>query len=125
MTNQGLFEPKVMSFGLTNSPVTFQSLMNSIFADLIAEGKVAVYLDDILIWSDNLTQHRKIVHEVLKHLEEHDLYLRPEKCEFEKEEITIPEVRRKNCSSAHKRILLLRDVTVLSPKDILTSVVSV
>jgi hypothetical protein len=49
ITNQGLFEPKVMFFDLTNSPATFQSLMNSIFADLIAQGKVAVYLDDILI----------------------------------------------------------------------------
>lgn len=87
VTNQGLFEPKVMFFGLTNSPATFQSLMNSIFADLIAEGKVAVYLDDILIWSEDLISHRKIVHEVLKRLEEHDLYLRPEKCEFEKSEI--------------------------------------
>jgi hypothetical protein len=75
VTNQGLFEPKVMFFSLTNSPATFQSLMNSIFADLIAEGKVAVYLDDILIWSDNLITHRKIVHEVFKCLEEHDLYL--------------------------------------------------
>ena len=53
-TNRGLFEPKVMFFGLTNSPATFQALMNAIFADLIAEGKVAVCLDDILIWSDNL-----------------------------------------------------------------------
>jgi hypothetical protein len=38
-----------MFFGLTNSPAIFQSLMNSIFADLIAQGKVAIYLDDILI----------------------------------------------------------------------------
>lgn len=49
VTNRGLFEPRVMFFGLTNSPATFQALMNAIFADLIAEGKVAVYLDDILI----------------------------------------------------------------------------
>jgi hypothetical protein len=49
VTNQGLFEPKVMFFGLTNLPATFQSLMNSIFANFIAQGKVAVYLDDILI----------------------------------------------------------------------------
>jgi hypothetical protein len=54
-----------MFFGLTNSPATFQALMNAIFADLIAEGKVAVYLDDILIWSSTLEEHRKIVHEVL------------------------------------------------------------
>jgi hypothetical protein len=49
ITNQGLFKPRVMFFGLTNSLATFQALMNAIFADLIAEGKVAVYLDDILI----------------------------------------------------------------------------
>lgn len=49
VTNRGLYESRVMFFGLTNSPATFQSLMNTIFADLVAEGKVAVYLDDILI----------------------------------------------------------------------------
>jgi hypothetical protein len=75
ITNQGLFEPCVMFFGLTNSPATFQALMNAIFADLIAEGKVAVYLDDILIWSSTLEEHQKIVHEVLWHLKEHNLYL--------------------------------------------------
>ena len=87
VTNRGLFEPKVMFFGLTNSPATFQALMNAIFADLIAEGKVAVYLDDILIWSSDMTEHRQVVHEVLTRLEKHDLYLRPEKCAFEKDEI--------------------------------------
>ena len=79
VTNRGLYEPKVMYFGLTNSPATFQTLMNVIFADLIAEGKVAVYLDDILIWSNNLAEHRKVVHEVLARLQKYDLYLRPEK----------------------------------------------
>jgi hypothetical protein len=49
ITNQGLFKTHVMFFGLTNLPATFQALMNAIFADLIAEGKVTVYLDDILI----------------------------------------------------------------------------
>lgn len=87
VTNQGLFEPKVMFFGLTNSPATFQTLMNTIFADLIAKGKVAVYLDDILIWSNDIREHRKVVHEVLHRLETYDLYLRPEKCEFEKSTI--------------------------------------
>jgi len=65
VTNQGLFEPKVMFFGLTNSPAMFQSLMNSIFVDLIALGKVAVYLDDILIFTKTLDEHRAIVKEVL------------------------------------------------------------
>jgi hypothetical protein len=87
ITNQGLFEPRIMFFGLTNSPATFQALMNAIFADLIAEGKVAVYLDDILIWSTTLEEHRKIVHKVLRRLKEHDLYLRPEKCEFEQSHV--------------------------------------
>jgi hypothetical protein len=81
--HDSLFESKVMFFGLTNSPATFQLLMNSIFANLIAQGKVAVYLDDILIWSSTLKEHRKIVHEVLHRLQMYDLYLRPEKCEFE------------------------------------------
>ena len=86
-TNRGLFEPRVMFFGLTNSPATFQALMNSIFADLIATGKVAVYLDDILIFTMTLEEHREIVHEVLRRLRKHDLYLRPEKCDFEVQEI--------------------------------------
>ena len=82
-TNRGLFEPQVMYFGLTNSPATFQSLMNTIFADLVAAGKVAVYLDDILIYSSTPEQHRQTTHEVLQRLSAHDLYLRPEKCEFD------------------------------------------
>ena len=86
-TNRGLFEPTVMFFGLTNSPATFQALMNSIFADLISAGKVAVYLDDILIFSLTLEEHRATVNDVLTRLRKHDLYLRPEKCEFEREEV--------------------------------------
>ena len=86
-TNKGLFKPLVMFFGLTNLPATFQALMNVIFVDLIAKGKVAVYLNDILIFTKTLHEHQEIVNEVLKRLQKHDLYLRPEKCEFEKEEI--------------------------------------
>src|SRR3990170_2117985 len=47
-TNRGLYEPLVMFFGLTNSPATFQNMMNDIFKDLVAEGCVLIYLDDIL-----------------------------------------------------------------------------
>ena len=86
-TNRGLFEPNVMYFGLTNSLATFQALMNSIFADLIATGKVAVYLDNILIANSDLKEHQELVREVLKRLKDNDLYLRPEKCEFEKSTI--------------------------------------
>ena len=75
VTNRGLFKPKVMFFGLTNSPVMFQSLMNSIFIDLVAARKVAVYLDNILIYSMDLEDHHKVVHKVLHWLQEHNLFL--------------------------------------------------
>jgi hypothetical protein len=78
-----MFEPNVMFFGLTNSPATFQTLMNTVFGDLISAGKVAVYLDNILILSDDLEKHQKVTKEVLQHLREYDLYLRLEKCKFE------------------------------------------
>ena len=48
--NQGLFEPFVMFFSLTNSPATFQTMMNDIFKDLFNEGYVAIYMDNILIY---------------------------------------------------------------------------
>jgi hypothetical protein len=62
-----------MFFGLTNSPATFQALMNSIFTDLIAKGVVAVYLDDILIYTKTIKKHCEITREVLRRLEENDL----------------------------------------------------
>ena len=71
-----------MFFGLTNSPATFQSLMNSIFIDLVAARKVSVYLDSILIYSMDLEDHHKVVHKVLHWLQEHNLFLQFEKCEF-------------------------------------------
>ena len=53
-TNRGLFEPLVMFFGLCNSPATFQTMMDDIFDDLITEGVVVVYLDDIPIFTETL-----------------------------------------------------------------------
>jgi Reverse transcriptase (RNA-dependent DNA polymerase) len=82
-TNQGLFEPMVMFFGLTNLPAMFQTMMNHIFRDLIDEGYVTVYMDDILIHTPNdPSLHQNIVHCVLKILSEHHLYLKLEKCQF-------------------------------------------
>jgi Reverse transcriptase (RNA-dependent DNA polymerase) len=49
ITNEGLYEPNIMFFGLTNSPATFQTMMNTIFHDLIDEGNVTIYMDDIAI----------------------------------------------------------------------------
>jgi hypothetical protein len=64
--NRGLFEPMVMFFGLTNAPATFQSMMNFIFRELINEGYVTIYMDDILIHTPNDIQlHRRVVNDVL------------------------------------------------------------
>jgi len=71
-----------MFFGMTNSPATFQGMMNEIMRDLINEGKVAVFVDDVLVGTDGEEGHDEIVVEVLKRLEENDLYVKPEKCSW-------------------------------------------
>jgi hypothetical protein len=86
-TNCGLFELLVMFFGLTNSPATFQTMMNDIFQELVMEGVVVVYLDDILIFTETLDQHREVTRRVLELLCQHKLFLKPEKCEFERTEV--------------------------------------
>ena len=85
--NRGLFKPLVMFFSLTNSPATFQTMMNGIFEDLISEGKVIVYLDDILIFTETLEEHREVVKKVVELLHMHNLFLKPEKCKFEQTEV--------------------------------------
>jgi hypothetical protein len=82
--NRGLFEPLVMYFGLTNSPATFRTMINKIFQDLITEGIVSVYLDDILIFTNSLEAHHRITHLILDCMRKHKLYLCLEKCKFEK-----------------------------------------
>lgn len=83
LTNRGLFEPLVMFFGLSNSPATFQMMMNDVFRDLILRGKVIVYLDDILIFTESIEEHREIVRQVLDILRQNKLTCKLEKCEFE------------------------------------------
>jgi Reverse transcriptase (RNA-dependent DNA polymerase) len=65
-TNWGLFKPLVMFFGLTNSPATFQTMMNDIFQDLISEGVVCVYLDNILIFMETMEEHDRVTCLVLE-----------------------------------------------------------
>jgi hypothetical protein len=65
-TNRGLFEPLVMFFGLTNSPTTFQTMMNDIFQDLISEGVICIYLDDILIFTETMEEHDRVTRLVLE-----------------------------------------------------------
>jgi len=76
----GSFEPTVMFFGMTNSPATFQAMMNEILRDLINEGKVVAFMDDVLVGTETEKGHDEIIEEILKRLEENDLYVKPEKC---------------------------------------------
>ena len=78
----GSFEPLVMYFGLCNSPATFQVMMNEIFTDM--DDVVVVYIDDLMIFTktENQAEHDKIVLEVLRRLEENDLFVKPKKCMF-------------------------------------------
>ena len=82
-TNRGLFKPLVMFFSLTNSPATFQTMMNDIFKDLIDKGYVAVNMDDILVYTRMIKHHREVVTRVLDILRKHQLYLKAETCTFE------------------------------------------
>jgi len=80
MTHVGSFEPTVMFFGMTNSPAMFQAMMNEILRDMINEGKVAAFVDDVLVGTETEEGHDEIVEKVLRRLEENDLYIKPEKC---------------------------------------------
>ena len=80
MTYIGSFKPTVMFFRMTNSPATVQAIMNEILRDLINEGKVAAFVDDVLIRTETKEGHDEIIEEILKRLEENDLYIKLEKC---------------------------------------------
>ena len=74
------FEPMVMFFGMTNLPAMFQVMINEILRDLINEGKVAAFVDDVLVGTKTEEGHNEIVEEILKRLEENNLYVKLEKC---------------------------------------------
>jgi len=77
----GVYEPIVIYFGLTNFPVTFQTIMNDLFQDMINQGNTAIFIDDIIVAMDTKEGHDKLVEKVLKRLEENDLFVKPEKCQ--------------------------------------------
>jgi len=75
-----------MSFSLANAPTAFQRFMNDIFSDFL-DVCVMIYLDDILIYSNNMSKHHWHIKEVLKHLCKAGLYAKAEKCKFHSESV--------------------------------------
>jgi len=76
VTLEGSFKPMVM---LTNLPATFQAMMNKLLRDLINTGKVVVFIDDVIVGMNMEEEYDEIVAEVIRRLEENDLYIKPEK----------------------------------------------
>jgi hypothetical protein len=85
-THYGLFESWVMLFGLTNAPASFQHFINDVLQPYL-DVFVTAYLDDILIYSDNLDEHCIHIQKVLQALSDADLHLKPKKCEFHWQEV--------------------------------------
>ena len=86
-THVGSYELVVIFFRMTNLPATFQGMMNEVLRDMINEGKVAAFVDDVLIGTGTEKGHEEIVEEVLRRLEENDLYVKPEKCTWKVQKV--------------------------------------
>ena len=76
MTPERLFEPTVMFFGLKNSLVMFQTMMNEILQDLINTGKVASFINDIIVGTEEEEGYDEVVEEIVKRLAENNLYMK-------------------------------------------------
>ena len=86
-TLEGSFEPTVMFFGLTNSPAMFQAMMNKLLRDLTNTEKVAVFIDNVIVGTETEEGHDELVAEVIRRLEENNLYVKPEKCKWKVREV--------------------------------------
>jgi len=86
-TLEGSFEPTVIFFRLTNLPATFQAMMNELLRDLINTGKIAAFIDDIIIGMETEEEHDELLAEVTKRMEENNLYIKPEKCKWKVREV--------------------------------------
>ena len=87
MTSEGSFKPTVMFFGLTNSPATFQAIINKLLRDLINIEKVAAFIDDIIVGMEMEEGYNEIVAKIIKRLEENDLYIKLEKYKWKVREV--------------------------------------
>ena len=68
-----------MFFGITTSPAMFQAMMNEILRDMINKGKVAVFMNDVLVETKTKKEYNEVVEKVLKKLEKNNLYVKPKK----------------------------------------------
>ena len=75
-----LFEPIVMFFGLTDLLAIFQTMMNKLLRDLIIIGKIGSFINNVMIRTESEKGHDEIMEEVLRRMEENDLYVKLEKC---------------------------------------------
>ena len=91
-TPERLFEPTIMFFRLTNSPVIFQTIMNEILWDFINTRKIASFIDDVIIRMEEEEEHNELVKEIVRRLAENDLYVKPEKCKWKVKEVGFLEV---------------------------------
>ena len=82
----------VMFFGLTNLPVIFQVIMNKLLRDLINIGKVAAFINDVIVGTENKKKHNELVVEVIKRLEENNLYMKLEKYKWKIKKVGFLEV---------------------------------
>ena len=86
-TPEGLFEPTVMFFGLTNSLATFQAMMNELLRDLVNMGKIAVFIDNVMVRTEGEEGHDKLIEEVIRRLAENNLYVKLEKYKWKMREV--------------------------------------
>jgi len=72
---------------LMNSSATFQTMMNNLFRDMVNQGNMATFIDNIIVAMDIEEEHDEIIEEVLKRLEENNLFIKPEKCRWKVREV--------------------------------------
>ena len=80
ITPEGSFELMIMFFGLTNFLATFQAMINKLLRDFINTEKIGSFIDDMMVGTESEEEHDKLVKEILRRIEENDLYVKLEKC---------------------------------------------
>ena len=90
--SEGVFEPMVMFFGLTNLLVTFQMMINNLLRDMIEIGDVIAFIDDVMVGMDTEEEYDNIVEEVLRRMTENDLFVKPEEYVWKIREVGFLEV---------------------------------